>query len=89
MEIHLGEFDLSKVTTNFKTEALREILKLHFTDSKTRISDDMLQLVAEVIRTLTMEAVLRAGRQATMEKQSQIQLEHVEKILPQLMLDFI
>ncbi|XP_069689073.1 centromere protein X-like [Periplaneta americana] len=76
-------------TRSFKIEALREILKLHFIDSKTRIMDDTLLLVAEVVRTMTAEAILRACRQAKVEEQSVIQVEHVEKILPQLMLDFI
>jgi hypothetical protein len=64
--------------------ALREILKLHFVDSKTRIMDDTLQLVAEVVRVLTTEATLRASKQAHVEGMAEVQMSHVEKILPQL-----
>ncbi|PNF28991.1 Centromere protein X [Cryptotermes secundus] len=82
-------YDISKLTSKFKIEALREILKVHFVDSKTRITEDTLQLVAEVVRVLTTEATLRAGRQAHIEGMTEVRVSHVEKILPQLMLDFI
>lgn len=65
-------------------EAIREVLKLHFVDSKTRITEDVLQLVAEVIRIITTEATLRASRQASIEGLVEVQILHVEKILPQL-----
>ncbi|KDR11906.1 centromere protein X-like [Zootermopsis nevadensis] len=83
------DYDISKLTSKFKIEAIREVLKLHFVDSKTRITEDVLQLVAEVIRIITTEATLRASRQASIEGLVEVQILHVEKILPQLMLDFI
>ncbi|PSN33705.1 hypothetical protein C0J52_26702 [Blattella germanica] len=84
-----GDFNIKKLTSNFKLEAVKEIMKLHFSDSKTRLSDDTLLLVMQVLHTLTVEATLRAGKQARLEESTRIQLEHVEKILPQLMLDFV
>ncbi|XP_033608395.1 centromere protein X isoform X2 [Cryptotermes secundus] len=80
-------YDISKLTSKFKIEALREILKVHFVDSKTRITEDTLQLVAEVVRVLTTEATLRAGRQAHIEGMTEVRVSHVEKILPQLVSD--
>jgi len=49
--------------------------------------EDTLRLVAEVIRIMTTEAVLRASRQAYVEEESEVQVSHVEKILPQLVSD--
>jgi len=49
--------------------------------------EDTLHLVAEVIRIMTTEAVLRASRQAYVEEESEVQVCHVEKILPQLVSD--
>jgi hypothetical protein len=49
--------------------------------------DDTLHLVAEVIRVMTTEAVLRASRQACTEEALDVQICHIEKILPQLVSD--
>jgi len=49
--------------------------------------EDTLHLVAEVIRIMTTEAVLRASRQAYIEEESEVQVSHVEKVLPQLVSD--
>jgi hypothetical protein len=46
--------------------------------------EDTLQLVAEVVRVLTTEATLRASKQAHVEDMTEVQVSHVEKILPQL-----
>jgi hypothetical protein len=49
--------------------------------------DDTLHLVAEVVRIMVTEAVLRESRQACIEEVSEVQICHVEKILPQLVSD--
>jgi hypothetical protein len=49
--------------------------------------EDTLHLVAEVIRIMTTEAVLRASRQAYIEEETEVRVCHVEKILPQLVSD--
>lgn len=44
--------------------------------------------IAELMKTLTLEAVYRAGQVAHAAKQSRITPADLEKILPQLLLDF-
>ena len=59
-------------------------MQSQFRGEKTKISDDVVQLVTEIINAGVAESVLRAGKQAKMEGSEIIQLEHVEKVLPQL-----
>ncbi|XP_070378965.1 centromere protein X-like [Dermacentor albipictus] len=75
-------------TTTFKVKTIQELMKLNFEDDKTRISADALKLLAEFFRVFTMEAVERATEQAKVQCDNVVTTEHVEKILPQLMLDF-
>ncbi|KAK7868879.1 hypothetical protein R5R35_014200 [Gryllus longicercus] len=72
----------------FHTEALKQTLKHHFKDPKTRASDDAARMTAHVLEIMTREATLRAGKVAEASNDICIRQEHVEKILPLLMLDF-
>nr|CAD7573153.1 unnamed protein product [Timema californicum] len=65
--------------------AVKEIMKLSFTDPKIRVSDDVSQLVSEVVSVLAVEATLRACDAASKDGLSTVHLEHVGKILPQLL----
>nr|CAD7204610.1 unnamed protein product [Timema douglasi] len=60
-------------------------MKLSFTDPKIRVSDDVSQLVSEVVSVLAVEATLRACDAASKDGLSTVHLEHVGKILPQLL----
>ncbi|XP_070592060.1 centromere protein X isoform X2 [Erythrolamprus reginae] len=72
----------------FKKETLNKLLQLHFKDDKTRASSDALWLMAEMLKVFVREAGARASRQAQTEDVAKVEVEHVEKILPQLLLDF-
>lgn len=69
-------------------EAVKQTLKYHFKDPKTRTSDDTARLVVFLLETLAKEATCRAARVANKSGKSVITQEHVEKILAMLMLDF-
>ncbi|XP_022188615.1 centromere protein X [Nilaparvata lugens] len=71
----------------FKPETIKHILKKTFTEPKTKISDDAVRVLAEVLRLYTIEAALRSGVQASREASSTVSINHIEKILPQLILD--
>nr|CAD7431715.1 unnamed protein product [Timema monikensis] len=73
-----------KVENATLNEAVKEIMKLSFTDPKIRVSDDVSQLVSEVVSILAVEATLRACDGASKDGLSTVHLEHVGKILPQL-----
>ncbi|KAL1445665.1 hypothetical protein MTO96_029106 [Rhipicephalus appendiculatus] len=70
------------------SKTIQELMKLNFEDDKIRISADAVKLLAELFRVLTMEAVHRATDQAKVQCDSVVTTEHLEKILPQLVLDF-
>ncbi|KAI5642928.1 CENP-S associating centromere protein X domain-containing protein [Phthorimaea operculella] len=78
----------SNVKTTFKQEAIKELLNGSFQDNKTKLGNDALSLVVEVAKCLVTETCLRASNQALRESSDKVDIEHVEKCLPQLMLDF-
>ena len=55
---------------------------------KIKMSRDANKRFAELMRIYSVEVITRAGEQATKEGSSKITLEHLEKVLPQFLLDF-
>ena len=62
---------------------------MSFQNSKTKYSPDSLQLTTEMIKVYVVEAAHRAAYQANSEGATVVQLEHLEKILPQFLMDFV
>ncbi|XP_025892665.1 centromere protein X [Nothoprocta perdicaria] len=72
----------------FRKETVERLLRLHFRDGRTRVSGEALLLAAELLNVFVREAAARAARQAQGEELDTVDVEHVEKVLPQLLLDF-
>ncbi|XP_017339585.1 centromere protein X [Ictalurus punctatus] len=72
----------------FKKETVSKLLMMFFKDDKSKVSNDTVILMAEMLRIFVIEATRRAIKQAENEDCVGVDLEHVEKILPQLLLDF-
>ncbi|XP_075296788.1 centromere protein X [Opisthocomus hoazin] len=72
----------------FRKETVDRLLRLHFRDGKTRVNGDAQLLMAEMLNVFVREAAARAARQAQAEGLQKVDVEHVEKVLPQLLLDF-
>lgn len=76
----------------FPTGPMRELvsrlLHLHFRDCKTKVSGDALQLMAELLRIFVIEAAVRGVWQAQSEDLDVVNVDQLEKVLPQLLLDF-
>lgn len=68
----------------FLQEIIKELLQGSFQDNKTKLGNDALNLVVEVAKCLVTETCLRASSQALKENCDKVDLEHVEKCLPQL-----
>uniref|UniRef100_A0A8D0GMY0 Centromere protein X n=1 Tax=Sphenodon punctatus TaxID=8508 RepID=A0A8D0GMY0_SPHPU len=77
-----------KSANKFRKETVNKLLQLHLKDDKVRVSGDALLLMAEMLKVFAQEAAARAARQAQAEDLDRVNLEHVEKVLPQLLLDF-
>ena len=90
MESHAGTSkDLSDdVPMSFKTELVNKILHSSFKDTKTKVSPDGLKMMSEFLRLFVEEAIARSEIQAETEGIDKILIEHLEKVLPQLLLDF-
>ncbi|XP_019116586.2 centromere protein X isoform X2 [Larimichthys crocea] len=71
----------------FKKDTVSKLLTGFFKEDKTRRGDAAL-LMAEMLRVFVQEAAVRSQKQAESEDCDQVDIEHFEKILPQLLLDF-
>ncbi|RZB39499.1 CENP-X domain containing protein [Asbolus verrucosus] len=78
----------TKVTTVFQTDIVKEALRRHLSNPKNKINDDAAELVAELMKILVVESSIRAAKQASLQNKSTVTLDHIESVLPQLMLDF-
>jgi hypothetical protein len=76
----------------FKEATIRQLLELNKetrqTDAPVKFSFDGATLVSALARHFVDEAVFRATEQAKSEGKEQVDVDHLHKILPQLMLDF-
>lgn len=73
---------------NFKSKTLEELLKVNFHDPKTSFSAQATSLVNELLVNFVQELAKRAKEQAAVQGAVTVEVEHLEKILPQLLLDF-
>lgn len=78
----------ANVKNSLKQEVIKELLNGSFHDNKTKLGNDALLLVVEVAKCLVTETCLRASSQALLESCDKVDVEHIEKCLPQLLLDF-
>uniref|UniRef100_A0A8C2M963 Centromere protein X n=1 Tax=Cricetulus griseus TaxID=10029 RepID=A0A8C2M963_CRIGR len=90
--------------SGFRKELVSKLLHLHFRDCKTKglgrkgdcpitrpfppVSGDALQLMAELLRIFVLEAAARGVCQAQAEDLDVVDVDQLEKVLPQLLLDF-
>ncbi|XP_025715781.1 centromere protein X [Callorhinus ursinus] len=72
----------------FRKDLVSKLLQLHFTNSKTKVGGDALRLMAELLTIFVVEAAVRSVRQAQAEDLALVDVDQLEKVLPQLLLDF-
>ncbi|XP_072298298.1 centromere protein X [Eucyclogobius newberryi] len=78
----------TEAEVTFKKETVNKLLTSFFKEDKTRLSSDAVVLMAEMLKIFVQEAAVRSQKQAEAEDCEQVDIEHFEKILPQLLLDF-
>jgi len=77
------------VDPTFKLETVNKLLQNFFQDKqKTKCTGDALKLMAELLKIFVAEGAARAAQQAKVESSPTVETDHLEKILPQLLLDF-
>ncbi|XP_077613119.1 centromere protein X [Crocuta crocuta] len=72
----------------FRKELVGKLLQLHFKDDHLAVSGDALRLMAELLKIFVVEAAVRSVRQAQAEDLARVDVDQLEKVLPQLLLDF-
>ncbi|XP_033827294.2 centromere protein X [Periophthalmus magnuspinnatus] len=78
----------SETEITFRKETVNKLLSSFFKEEKTRLSSDAVVLMAEMLKIFVQEAAVRSQKQAEAEDCNQVDIEHFEKIVPQLLLDF-
>ncbi|XP_041321979.1 centromere protein X isoform X2 [Pyrgilauda ruficollis] len=72
---------------DFRKNTVDRLLRLNFRDGRTRVNAEAQLLVGELLKVF-VRAAARAARQAQAEDLKKVDTEQVEKVLPQLLLDF-
>jgi len=78
--------DVEKVAFNDRT--IEALIKLSFKNEKTKTSGDAISMMSELLKVHSLELLSRSAEQAKKEGSDLVKLEHLEKVLPQFMLDF-
>ncbi|KAL1513671.1 hypothetical protein ABEB36_003051 [Hypothenemus hampei] len=73
-----------KISTTFRHEVIKELLKSTFSNSKNKISEDAIELMVDIAKLMVVEYSARACQQAQMESKSVVTLDHVESILAEM-----
>lgn len=74
---------------SIKSELVTKLLKHFLSEEKSaRLSNDMVKLFTELIYVFIQQALTRTIQQASSEGTVQVDIQHLEKILMQLLLDF-
>ena len=71
-----------------KDVILRECLGVGFSDPKTKLAPEALRLVSVLTRCFASEALHRSAQEASSTCDPEVGAQALEKILPQLLLDF-
>jgi len=79
----------SETKAKIAKETVDQISKMEFKSEKTKYSNDALNMTTEMLRIYVLEAASRATAQAKSEGCDTVELEHLEKVLPQFLLDFV
>ncbi|XP_066094183.1 centromere protein X isoform X5 [Saccopteryx bilineata] len=69
----------------FRKELVSKLLHLHFKDDKTKVSGDALLLMAELLKIFVLAAI-RSVQQSQAEDLACVDVNQLEKVLPQLAL---
>ncbi|XP_062886627.1 centromere protein X isoform X3 [Mobula hypostoma] len=72
-------------SAKFKKELISKLLYFYFTDQKTKVSGDAVIIMCEMIKLFVLEAAARTARQASSEDSKAAEIDHFEKVLPQLL----
>lgn len=80
--------DSNSTKALFKESTVTKLLQEHFGNPKTKLNAEGSALVTEYLGLFVKEIISRAERQAKTEGDSQVEGSHLEKVIPQILLDF-
>ena len=77
----------SETKARFSEKTVEQLAKMECPG--LRFSSEGLSLTTELLRIYVLEAAHRAAAQARAEGGQEVGVEHLEKVLPQFLLDFL
>nr|XP_054763000.1 centromere protein X-like [Lytechinus pictus] len=78
----------SREEITFKQGTIQRLIQKNCKEEKTKINKDALVLIVELARIFVTEGACRSAQQAKSESAMVVEPRHLEKVLPQLLLDF-
>ncbi|EME30828.1 hypothetical protein Gasu2_25350 [Galdieria sulphuraria] len=78
--------DKTSESFGFRQEIISSLLQRRF-QYQTKLRDDGLKAVTEYLRIITKEAIERAVEEAHKDSCDAVQLRHIEKVVPEWLLD--
>ena len=76
------------MSQGFEWEYARDALTAVFRSTETKGTKPVWQMSAHLMDLLVIEALERAQNEALQDRSESVTLEHLQRILPQLLLDF-
>lgn len=73
---------------NFSEEFIKIYMNQYFKEDKTKLSTEAAKLSGKLLELFIREAVCRTIQQCENESSNELDVDQLEKILPQLLLDF-
>jgi len=77
----------SETKARFPEKSVEQVMKM--AEPGLRFTSEGLTLTTELLRLYTLEAAHRAAAQARAEGGAKVEVEHLEKVLPQFLIDFL
>ena len=69
-------------------DVVKQFMSQHFTEDKTKLSSEANKLITKLVDLFVRETIQRTLKQCEVETRDELNVDHLEKILPQLLLDF-
>ncbi|XP_065167626.1 centromere protein X-like [Atheta coriaria] len=82
---------LNTIEKKIEPQVVKDILTSQFTNSKTKVANEVITMMTELAKLVVTEAATRAVLQAKQDRKAannnKVTLDHIEAVLPQFMMD--
>lgn len=80
---------LQNLQAHFRSDVLKDVLRLNFSNTKTKISEDGVTMINEVLKAMLVETIQQVAKPKNSQANKILTLNQFEKVLPQIVFDFL